>query len=67
MKLRQFLTEKGQTAIEYLLMVAMSAMMGVQFFKKFSAYMMENNNAKIRMFEQMFNPDLKFKKYRLPR
>ena len=71
MKLREFLKEKGQTSIEYILMIAMSASMGVVCFKKFNAYLLDNPNSYIRshlrIYEQMFDPSLNYKKFRLPR
>ena len=71
MKIRDFLKEKGQTSIEYMLMIAMSASMGVVAFKKFNAYILDNPDSYIRshlkISEQMFDPQLNYKKFRLPR
>ena len=71
MKLRSFLKEHGQTAVEYMLMMAVSAGMGLTFMKKFQAYMFDNPNSymavQMNFYKRMFNGDPRYKTYRLPR
>lgn len=71
MKIRDFLKEKGQTSIEYMLMIAMSASMSIVAFKKFNAYILDNPDSYIRshlkIYERLFDPQLNYKKFRLPR
>lgn len=72
MNLRKFLGKKGQTSVEYILMLSVSVAMGVSFFKKFEGYLLTNDDAymklQIQAYTKIFiDPDLRFKTYRLPR
>jgi hypothetical protein len=72
MKLRKYLKQTGQTSIEYILMLSVSVSMGVAFFKKFEAYLISNPDSYVKsqmnLYTKIFmDPDLKFKRYRLPR
>ena len=65
------LREKGQTSVEYLLVVAVAAGMCVTFFKKFQGYLIDNPNSYMNIhkayYERMFDPQLKYKRFYLPR
>jgi hypothetical protein len=71
MKLAIFLKEKGQTSIEYLLMIATVAALGTTFFNKFNGYLIENPdsymNIQLKVYERVYNPGHGFKRFRLPR
>lgn len=71
MKLRFFLKQHGQTAIEYVLMLAVSASMGVAVFKKFDAYLYSNPdsyiNNQMKIYKDLYDPQKGFKRYSLPR
>ncbi len=71
MMLRRFLNKKGQTAVEYLLVMSVSIGLGLTFFKKFQKYMLDNPNSYINIhmqfYKNMYDPNHGFKKYRLPR
>lgn len=71
MKLRKFLKDKGQTSIEYILMLAVSVGLGLTFMKNFQAYLIDNPdsyiNIHMKFYKDLFDPDLGYKKYRLPR
>ncbi|MBA2403251.1 MAG: hypothetical protein H0V66_00645 [Bdellovibrionales bacterium] len=71
MNLRRYLTQKGQTSVEYLLMVAMSITLGVKCFEKFEGYLLTNPdsyiNMQMKIYKEMFDPQYAYKKFRLPR
>ena len=71
MKFHSFLKQHGQTAVEYILMLAVSAGLGLTFMKKFQGYMFDNPdsymNVQMNFYKAMFNSEMRFKKYRLPR
>ncbi len=63
----------GQTAVEYLLMLAVSIGLGITFTKKVQAYLVENPDSYINnylnSYRQIFNSGSPggYKRYRLPR
>ncbi len=71
MKLRMFLKQKGQTSVEYLLMLVMAVGLGLTFFKKFQGYLLTNQDSYINIhmtfYKQLFDPQLGYKRFRLPR
>lgn len=74
MNLRKFLGNKGQTAVEYILMLSVSVSMGVAFFKKFEKYLLSNPDSYVNtyigrngIYTRLFKSDPDFKRYRLPR
>ena len=71
MKIKFLLSEKGQTSLEYLLVIVVSVGMGATFFKKFQGYLLDNPDSYMRlqmkMYEQIFDPSLNYKRFRLPR
>ena len=73
MKRLRFLTEKGQTAVEYLLVLTVSVALALTFFKKLNEYFFDPNNPKsymsvqMRFYKELYDPSHGFKKYRLPR
>jgi hypothetical protein len=71
MKIQHFLLEKGQTSLEYALVIAVSAGLGLTFLKKFKGYMLDNPDSYVRLqlklYERMFDPSLNYKRFRLPR
>jgi hypothetical protein len=71
MKLRLFLKQKGQTSVEYLLMLVMAVGLGLTFFKKFQGYLLTNQDSYINIhmtfYKQLFDPQLGYKRFRLPR
>lgn len=71
MKLRTFLKEKGQTSVEYILMISVSVSIGTVLFKKLEAYMLTNPdsyvNKQLDIYKKLYDPATGLKKYRLPR
>ncbi len=73
MKRRFFKNELGQTAVEYCLMIAVSASLGITFFKKMNEYMIDNPNGIIakplKIFKQRLEADSsgRYKKFPLRR
>ena len=71
MKLRMYLKQGGQTSVEYLLMLVVSISLGLTFFKKFEGYLLTNQdsymNIQLQFYKQLFDPQLGYKKFRLPR
>lgn len=71
MKLRVILKDKGQTSVEYLLLMAVSIGLGMTFFKKFEGYMLTNPNSymnvQMEFYRRLYDPASGLKKYRLPR
>lgn len=61
MKLKQFLNQKGQTAMEYLLLLAVAVTIGVAFKKKMEGFLLRNPNSVINQqlnrFTNQFNSD----------
>ena len=54
-RLRKFLNQKGQTAMEYLLLTAVSVSLGVTFTKKVSALLVDNPNSFIGAYITRYN------------
>jgi hypothetical protein len=71
MKLRTYLKEKGQTSVEYILMLAVSVSMGVALLKKTEAFLITNPdsymNTQLKIYTSLFDPQNLYKKYPLPR
>ena len=71
MKLQMYLKQGGQTSVEYLLMLVVSISLGLTFFKKFEGYLLTNQdsymNIQLQFYKQLFDPQLGYKKFRLPR
>lgn len=61
MKRRFFKNELGQTAVEYCLLIAVSATLGIAFFKKMDEYMIRSPDGIIakplRIFKERLNSD----------
>jgi Flp pilus assembly pilin Flp len=68
--MRRFLKEKGQTAIEYILLVAIMAMIAVAFFKAIERYMVSNPNSflsnQLNYYRRFLGQDPKFERFRIP-
>lgn len=73
MKVLRFLTEKGQTAVEYLLILSVSIALALTFFRKLNEYFFDTNNPKsymavhMRFYKELYDPQHGYKKFRLPR
>lgn len=71
MKLKEFLKQKGQTSVEYLLMLVVSIGLGLTFFKKFEGYLLTNPNSYMRIqmdyYKALYDPAQGLKRYALPR
>ena len=71
MKLRKFLTQRGQTSVEYMLMLIVAVSLGLTFFKNFQKFLLTNPDSYINIhmtfYKSMFNPELGYKRFRLPR
>ena len=71
MKLRMYLKQVGQTSVEYLLMMVVAVSLGLTFFKKFEGFLLTNQdsymNTHLQFYKQLFDPQLGYKKFRLPR
>lgn len=71
MKLSNYLKEKGQTSIEYMLMIVVCVSLGLTFFKSFQKYLLTNEdsyiNIHMQFYKAMFDPQFQYKKFRLPR
>ncbi len=71
MRVLFLLREKGQTSVEYLLVVAVAVSMCVTFFKKFQGYLLDNPNSYMNgqkaFYQKMFDPQLKYKRFYLRR
>lgn len=71
MNLRKYLGKKGQTSVEYILMLSVVVSMGVAFFKQFKAYLIENPDSYIKthlkLYEKLYDKQYGYKVYRLPR
>ncbi len=61
MKRRFFKNELGQTAVEYCLLIAVSASLGLAFFRKMDEYMIQSPDGMIakplRIFKERLNSD----------
>ena len=53
--MRRLLNELGQTAVEYLLVTAVSIGLGVTFTKKVSALLVDNPNSFIQQYISRYN------------
>lgn len=71
MNLRNFLKDRGQTSIEYLLLIIVSVGLGLTFFKKFQGYLLTNPdsyiNVHMKFYKDLYDPSYGYKKFRLPR
>ena len=67
MKPKTFLKDKGQTSIEYLLVVVVSLGLCMTFFKKFEGYLDTHTTLHLKLYKALFDPELNYKKFRLPR
>jgi len=71
MKFRRFFKQKGQTSVEYMLMIVVSVGIGLTFFKKFEGYLLTNPdsymNIQMEFYKNLYDPQFGYKKYRLPR
>lgn len=54
MKFKTFLKEKGQTSIEYLLVVVVSVGICMTFFKKFEGYLDTHTNLHLKIYKALF-------------
>ena len=71
MKPSTYLKQKGQTSVEYLLMLVVAVGLGLTFFKSFQKYLLTNEDSYIKVhmtfYEKLFDPELGYKRFRLPR
>lgn len=71
MRILFLLKEKGQTSVEYLLLVAVAAAICITFFKKFQGYLLTNPdsymNVQKAFYEKLFDSQSKYKRFYLPR
>jgi hypothetical protein len=71
MKLQNWIPEKGQTAVEYLLLMAVSVGLCLTFYKKFQDYLLKNPNSYVNshlnFFKSQYDPNQGLKRYHLPR
>gem|GEM_PF-1044438 len=72
MKFLKSLKEKGQTSIEYLLLLSVAIAMGLTFSKKFEEYLLTNPdsyiNKHLKIYDQSFNdPSKAYKTFSFPR
>lgn len=71
MNLRKLLGKKGQTSVEYILMLSVVISMGVAFFKQFKAYLIDNPDSyvktQLKIYEKLYDKQNGYKVYRLPR
>lgn len=70
MKRRFFKNQLGQTAVEYCLLIAVSASLGIAFFKKMDDYVINNPNGiigkPIKIFKDRINQDTTGRYTRFP-
>lgn len=70
MKRRFFKNELGQTAVEYCLLIAVSASLGIAFFKKMDEYMIQSPDGMIakplRIFKERLQSDTSGRYSRFP-
>jgi uncharacterized protein (UPF0333 family) len=63
--------ELGQTSLEYLLLLVVSAGIGMTFFKKFSGYLVDNPDSLIAGYiggyKRILNSQQNFKRYYVPK
>lgn len=71
MKLRTYLKQRGQTSVEYMLMLIVAVGLGLTFFKNFQKFLLTNPDSYINIhmtfYKALFDPQLGYKKFRLPR
>ena len=71
MKLSRYLIQKGQTSVEYLLMLAMAVSLGLLVFKNFQKFLLTNPdsyiNNQMNYYKGLFDPEQGYKRFRLPR
>ena len=68
MKFLKFLQQKGQTSVEYLLMLSVAIAMGLTFTKKFEEYLLTNPdsyiNKHLKIYDASFkDPDKAYKTF----
>jgi Flp pilus assembly pilin Flp len=68
--MKGFLQQKGQTAVEYILMVAIAVMVAVACFKAIEAYLISNQNSmlakQLNSYKRFLGRDPEFKRFRIP-
>lgn len=72
MKFLKFLQQKGQTSVEYLLMLSVAIAMGLTFTKKFEEYLLTNPdsyiNKHLKIYDASFkDPNKAYKTFSFPR
>ncbi len=69
--LRNILKEKGQTAIEYIMMLAVVGGLGMTFMKKMDEYLLSNPNSYINnylnSYKAVLKADPKYQRFQLVR
>lgn len=68
----KFLQQKGQTSVEYLLMLSVAIAMGLTFTKKFEEYLLTNPdsyiNKHLKIYDASFkDPNKAYKTFSFPR
>lgn len=69
--MKRFLkSQKGQTAVEYLLLVAVAITLGIAFTKAANAYLLDNPNSflnkQLNLLNQQFDSANSYKYYKIP-
>lgn len=71
MKLKFLKGQKGQTAVEYVMVIAVSVSIAVAVFKKLNGYFLDNPNSyfgsKIQVYNNLYNSQGGYKRYHVPR
>jgi hypothetical protein len=71
LKFLKKLGPQGQTAVEYLLIMAVSVGLGITIFKKLQDYLVNNPNSylnsQLNYYRSQLRPEEGLKRYRLPR
>lgn len=71
MKHKLLKNQKGQTAVEYVMVIAVSVSIAVAVFKKLNTYFLDSPNSyfgsKVQIFNDIYNPQGGYKRYHVPR
>lgn len=69
--LRRLLSEEGQTAIEYIMILVVSAGIGITFVQKVKEFMLKNPNSiigqQMRFLDAGFDKASRYQRYSLPK
>jgi hypothetical protein len=71
MSFRKFLKQKGQTSLEYLLVLTVSVGLGYTMFRKLDAWFLTNPNSyiggQLNSFKKILNTSPRYERYSVPR